>query len=275
MMFSGLLRPQRHARVPARPAPRRTTSLGGSSARTVIILVRWIITSETVELAQVEQAAEHVAVVLLDAAFVVQQVDRAAQLLVRRQERLVRRRCASRTRAGSAAPAPRSPSAPARTGARPTRPAGDQERDPVGRVDGDRLGQHLGEHHDEDRHRPRSHRARRRRRTSASSTPVASEEAAMLTTLLPISMRADQPLARLQQPVDDARRAGCRSSPAAACARARPRSARSRCPRRRTDSARQSDDDDERQPVFEHAHRPASISRQEGAHLGGVDVAAR
>ena len=38
------------------------------------------------ELAQVEQAAEHVAVVLLDAALVVQQVDRAAQLLVRRQE---------------------------------------------------------------------------------------------------------------------------------------------------------------------------------------------
>ena len=40
-------------------------------------------TSETVEIAQIEQAAEHVAVELLDAALVVQQIDRAAQLLVR------------------------------------------------------------------------------------------------------------------------------------------------------------------------------------------------
>ena len=41
------------------------------------------------EVAQVEQAAEHVAIVLLDAALVVQQVDRAAQFLVRRQHRLI------------------------------------------------------------------------------------------------------------------------------------------------------------------------------------------
>ena len=41
------------------------------------------------QLAQVEQAAEHVAVLLLDLALVVQQVDRAAQPLGRRQDRLV------------------------------------------------------------------------------------------------------------------------------------------------------------------------------------------
>ena len=41
------------------------------------------------QLAQVEQAAEHVAVVLLDPAFVMQQIDGAAQALGRRQDRLV------------------------------------------------------------------------------------------------------------------------------------------------------------------------------------------
>ena len=41
------------------------------------------------QLAQVEQAAEHVAVLLFDLAFVMQQIDRAAQALGRRQDRLV------------------------------------------------------------------------------------------------------------------------------------------------------------------------------------------
>ena len=40
------------------------------------------------EIAQIEQAAEHVAIVLLDAAFLVQQIDGAAQRLVARQHRL-------------------------------------------------------------------------------------------------------------------------------------------------------------------------------------------
>ena len=44
------------------------------------------------KLAEIQQAAEHVAGLLLDLAFVVQQVDRAAQPLGRRQERLVVRR---------------------------------------------------------------------------------------------------------------------------------------------------------------------------------------
>ena len=41
------------------------------------------------EIAKVEQAAEHVAVELLDAALAVQQVDRAAQFLMRRENRLI------------------------------------------------------------------------------------------------------------------------------------------------------------------------------------------
>ena len=41
------------------------------------------------EVAQVEQAAEHVAILLLDAALAMQEIDRAAQLLVRREHRLV------------------------------------------------------------------------------------------------------------------------------------------------------------------------------------------
>ncbi len=42
----------------------------------VRILVRWIMTSETVELFEVEEAAEHVALDLRDAALLVQEVDR-------------------------------------------------------------------------------------------------------------------------------------------------------------------------------------------------------
>ena len=79
------------------------------------------------EVAQVEQAAEHVAVVLLDAAFAVQEIDGAAQLLVRREDRCVvpdpkpnrrriqrtshsiadqqRRRAAARSRRSAAQPA--------------------------------------------------------------------------------------------------------------------------------------------------------------------------
>ncbi len=41
------------------------------------------------QLTQIEQAAEHVAVELFDAALAVQQVNRPAQLLVRRQDRLI------------------------------------------------------------------------------------------------------------------------------------------------------------------------------------------
>ena len=71
------------------------------------------------ELAQVEHAAEHVEVVLLHPALVVQQIDGSAQFLVRGQDRHDPRRCARRTDGVSRAPGPRSPSAPARAGARP------------------------------------------------------------------------------------------------------------------------------------------------------------
>ena len=67
-MFSGVLR-QSGMRVYSDFSAAATISSGGPSALTVTISVRWTITSATVEVAQVEQAAQHVAVVLLHAAF--------------------------------------------------------------------------------------------------------------------------------------------------------------------------------------------------------------
>ena len=55
------------------------------------------------ELAQIEHAADHVAVELLDAAFAVQEIDRAAQFLVRRTGSAGSRRPACRTAAASSA----------------------------------------------------------------------------------------------------------------------------------------------------------------------------
>ena len=58
----------------------------------VRILVRWTMTSETGISDKLEQAAEHVALVALDAAFAMQDVDRAAQFVVAGDARLCRRR---------------------------------------------------------------------------------------------------------------------------------------------------------------------------------------
>ena len=101
-MFSGV---SRHSgtRVTGAASTASTISSGGSSALTVIISVRWIITSRHRQVAQVEQAAEHVAVELLDAALAMQQIDRAAQFLVRRAGSAgPRRRAMPTQRAGSA-----------------------------------------------------------------------------------------------------------------------------------------------------------------------------
>jgi hypothetical protein len=105
------------------------------------------------EVAQVEQSAEHVAIELFDAAFPVQQVDRAAQALVRGQQRHAlagpdvdqRQHLAHQ---------------PFRCG-QDRAEHGDDARDrprhrqrvTVGRDDGGGLGQQFAEHDHQDRHR--------------------------------------------------------------------------------------------------------------------------
>ena len=92
-MFSGLPR-QSGMRVTGEASTALTTSSGGIvGVQTVIILVRWIITSETASSRRSSRPPNMSRSMLLDAAFAVQQVDRAAQLLVRRQHRLVLADC--------------------------------------------------------------------------------------------------------------------------------------------------------------------------------------
>ena len=104
------------------------------------------------KLAEIQQTTQHVAVLLFDLAFVVKQIDRAAQPFEGRQYRLVV--------AGIDADQPQQH---ANNGLddgeqRPQHEhhefhrSGDEKRDPVRRVDGDRLRQHLGEDHDQNRH---------------------------------------------------------------------------------------------------------------------------
>ena len=155
------------------------------------------------QLAQVQQAAEHVAVLLFDLAFVVQQIDRAAQALGRRQDRLV----------GADLDAEHLHQHPDdRLDHGEQRPqqidhqlhrARDQQRHPVRRVDGDGLRQHLGEDHDQHRHHaggvehadlaePGGEDAGRERRGADIGDVVAEQQ------------RADHPLAHRKQAGDDA-----------------------------------------------------------------------
>ena len=89
-MFSGL---SRHSgmRVTGEAITALTMSSGGSSAfdRDHVGAVDHHVGDG--EVAQIEHAAEHVAVELLDAALAVQQIDGAAHFLVRRQHRCPRR----------------------------------------------------------------------------------------------------------------------------------------------------------------------------------------
>ena len=148
-MFSGLLAPERHARD--RRVEHRVDDLLGRIVgvdRDHLGAVDHHVGDR--EVAQIEQAAEHVAVVLLDAALAVQQVDRAAQFLVRRQDRPGRRRPGCRTAAGSSAPAPRSPIS---TGpnSRTTQAIGRATSSAMrsGALIATRLRQHLGEDDDQ------------------------------------------------------------------------------------------------------------------------------
>ena len=88
MMFSGL---SRHSgiRVYSVASTSRTSSSGGRSALIIDHFGAMNHHVGDLKFAQIQQAAEHVAVLLFDLAFVMQQIDRAAQPLGRRQDRLV------------------------------------------------------------------------------------------------------------------------------------------------------------------------------------------
>ena len=106
------------------------------------------------QIAQVEQPAQHVAVVLLHAAFAVQQIDRAADFLVRRHDRLVLADLdAERAQEPFHQPLDRDQHRaenPDDPGHRPR----DRQRDALRRADRHGLRQHLGEHDDDDASSP-------------------------------------------------------------------------------------------------------------------------
>ena len=88
-MFSGV---SRHSgtRVTGADSTASIASLGGWPASTMITSVRWIITSATVRSGRSSRPPSGwLAVLLGDAALAMQQVDGAAQFLVRGQHRLV------------------------------------------------------------------------------------------------------------------------------------------------------------------------------------------
>ena len=122
------------------------------------------------EIAQVEQAAEHVALGFGDPALPMQQVDLAADLLGRRRGSTGARRCGRRRAAASSAPAARWRASRGRT-APPSRRRGRamSSDDAVGRVDRDGLRQHLGEDDHQHRHDHGGVDARPRCRTGRSA----------------------------------------------------------------------------------------------------------
>ena len=245
----------------------------------VRILVRWTITSETLRSSQVEQAAEHVALGLGDAALLVQQVDLAADFLGRprasaafapmadaegpqhQPHHALDGRCVERARA---APRPRTPAA--RGAAR--RWSGDADRDG--------LRQHLGEDDDEDRHHDRRVDARRSCRRSPTSTLVVKAEAPIVTMLLPISIAPMNRSRMAEQPVDDRRRAG-RPLFSSASMRAREAAVKAvSAPAKKAESTRRQDDDQRRRArdrsrsgssIVARTDSPAISLGQEGAHL--------
>ena len=132
-----------------------------------------------------EQAAEHVALVALDAAFAVQDVDRAAQFVMAGDTAILiesdtpNRRSMPRTSASTAltiGPNTRHEEQHSRR---------DQQRNAVGIGDGDRLRQHFAEDDDQRRHDHGGVETRRARRSVDTSALVASAEAAMVTSWPP------------------------------------------------------------------------------------------
>ena len=156
-----------------------------------------------VEIFQVEQAAEHVAILLLDTAFMMHQIDRTAQPLGRRQQILMR---ANR----NAQQLHQEPHHHVDHGEKraqdqqhPLHRPRDQKRDTVRCIDRHRLRQHLGEDDDQRRHHAgriqhadlaepcREHAGCERRRANVGEV-IADQK------------RTDHALAMLKQPRDDA-----------------------------------------------------------------------
>ena len=186
------------------------------------------------QFAQIQHAADHVAMFALDIAFLVMQFDRAADFLMR-----FLFAASSCAHAEQGQHPPHQPlhgatmgasTATTRRSGRATNSAKRSVR-AMARV----LGMHFGEDQDDHGHqgggdgdgagpKPGLQRAGHQRRGQDVDEGVAQQQ------------RADQPLAVLHQPVDVARRRGCRPFPAGACGRGRPRSARSPSRRRRPKS---------------------------------------
>ena len=196
------------------------------------------------QLLEVEQAAEHVAVGALDVALLVQQVDGALQLLGARQHRaLMLRRAAAEQREETAHEQLDGEQNRPKDRDERRQHAHEQQRDAVGVVDRDRLGQNLREdeqQHGHDRRRPDRPPARRR---SASSTLVMKAEEPMLTSVLPSSV----------VPISRSRRRSSLLTIAARCVavafervHARARRARHRRLRRGEERAHRDAEDDDR-----------------------------
>jgi hypothetical protein len=188
------------------------------------------------QVAQIEQPAHHVAVQLFDAALAVQEVDGAADLFVRREDRLLLANPhAEETQELAHQPFDRHQHWAEHADHQRHRPRR-RQRHAIGRIEGDRLRQHFSEHHNEHRHQPggidyadvaepHQEHAGRQRRGRNIDRVVAEQQ------------RADQPLARRQQPVDGCRLCDCRPAATATSWRAKTRSAQSRCRRRKTTPA--------------------------------------
>ena len=104
------------------------------------------------EIAQVEEPAEHVAGLLLDAALAVEKVDRAAQFLVRGEDRLILADFHSEPAEDPFHQHLDPDQHRAEQAHRPCDRARHRERDAVGRIERRGLRQYLGEHHDDDGH---------------------------------------------------------------------------------------------------------------------------
>ncbi len=153
--------------------------------------------------AQIEHAAEHIAVERFDVTFAMQQIDGSAQFLARRQHLLiVAHRHADVLEQPSHQRLDGHQHRAEQFDEQKHRPR-NRQRNPVGRVECRRFRQNLGKHDDDDRHhhggvddtgiaKPGQQHARCQRRGGDVDCIVAEQQ------------RAEQPLALFQQTVDDA-----------------------------------------------------------------------
>ena len=234
-MFSGL---SRHSGMRVKPdlSTALTISSGGSSALTVVISVRWTMTSDTVRSRRSSNPP-----IMSRSSFSTLPSRCNRSTVPRISSCGARIDCSSPIRHAEQAqdlahqPFDRHQHRAEHADHQCHRPRRHQ-RHAVGRVEGDGLRQHLGEHHDQHRHQrggidhadvaePDQEHAGRQRRGQDVDRVVAEQQ------------RADQPLARRQQAVDDAGVAIAVLSQPQHRWRATMRSARFRCRRRKTTAA--------------------------------------